>query len=417
MTSRERFLIIADHMEADRVPIDFGTTRSGGITAIAYNQLKKHLAIDPRPTHLYDIQQQLAYVDEEFMKRYGIDLYDVGRALLNGGEDWRSYGLMDGSSAVRPAYHRIEKDSEGKEYLYTSKGTKAAVKPPSSYYFDQCFWPWGDREGIPDPVSRMEFHEEIWMIPAPPNHLDILHNKADLRRLTEVVRQLHENTHFALYIDLGRPGFFEKGWYMMGAEKWFTTLVLDKAGVCRMLDAYIEDCMEWLGAVLNAVGRYVQVIRLFHDDLGSQNGPQFSPALFKEIMAPRYRKLFDFIHSKGELKILNHSCGSIAEFIPAFIDAGLDMLNPVQTSCSNMDPVTLKREFGKDLVLWGGGIDTVNELTNGTPEQIRDKVRERIDILAPGGGFVFCATHNVQPGVPPRNVAAMLEAALEFGVY
>jgi uroporphyrinogen decarboxylase len=417
MTSRERFICAAQHKEADRVPVDFCTTRSGGITAVAYNALKKYLGIASHNTMLYDIQQQLAYPDDELMRKFGLDLYDVGRAFLNAESDWKPYSLMDGSSAVIPAYYRLEKEPDGKEYLFTKKGTRVAVKPPTSYYFDQCYWPWGDRESIPDPIPRDNFEEEIWMVPASPNHLDFVHDKSDLEVLRRTVKELYETTTYALYIDLGRPGFFEKGWYMFGAEKWFMSLVLDKPGVCRMLDAYVEECIERLGVILEAVGDYIQVIRVFHDDIGNQNGPQFSPALFKEIIAPRYRRLFDFIHSKSRVKILNHSCGSIADFIPSFIDAGLDMLNPIQTSCNNMDPARLKKEYGKDLVLWGGGIDTVNELTNGTPAQVRDRVRERIEIFAPGGGFVFCATHNIQPEVPPQNVAAMLEAAGEYGVY
>jgi len=417
MISRERFVCSANHKEPDKVPIDFGTTRSGGISAIAYNELKKYLNIVSKKTRLFDIQQQLAYPDDELLMKYDIDFYDVGRAFLKDESDWRTYRLKDNTSALIPTYHKLITESDGKEYLLTKNGTRVAVKPPTSYYFDQCYWPWGENERIPDPINQDDFKEEIWMVPASPNHLDYVNSKFDIDHLKQTVKKLYETSSQALYYDLGRPGFFEKGWYMIGAEKWFINLITDKPGVCRMLDAYIENCIEWLDEILDAIGDYIQVIRIFHDDLGTQNGPQFSPELFKEIMAPRYKKLFDFIHSKSDVKILNHSCGSIADFIPYFIDAGLDMLNPLQTSCNNMDPVKLKREYGKDLVLWGGGIDTVDELTNGTPEKVWDKVKERMEILAPGGGFVFCATHNIQPGVPPQNVAAMLEAANEYGVY
>ncbi len=417
MNSRERFIYSANHKEPDRVPIDFGTTRSSGITAIAYNDLKKYLNLISQKTRLFDIQQQLIYPDDELLIKYGIDIYDVGRSFLREEVEWRNYTLMDKSSAVIPTYFKIITESDGTEYLLNNKGTRVAVKPPTSYYFDQCYWPWGEKEKIPDPIPQNKFEEEIWMVPASPNHLDFMRSKSDLQQFARIVKELYENTTHALYYDLGRPGFFEKGMYMMGAEKWLIALIMDKSGVCRMLDAYVENCIERLEVILDAVGEYIQIIRIFHDDLGSQTGPQFSPTLFKEIMAPRYKKLFDFIHSKSNVKILNHSCGSIADFIPAFIDSGLDMLNPIQTSCNNMDPVKLKKEYGKDLVLWGGGIDTVNELTTGTPDEVREKVKERIDIFAPKGGFIFCATHNIQPGVPPQNIDAMLEAANEYGVY
>ena len=132
---------------------------------------------------------------------------------------------------------------------------------------------------------------------------------------------------------------------------------------------------------------------------------------------PHYRTLVDHIHSKSACKVLVHSCGSIYRIIPHRIDAGVEMLNPVQTSCDEMEPERLKREFGRDMVFWGGGCDTVTVLTNGTPQEVRDAVHKRMDILAPGGGFVFVQTHNIQAGVPPENVVAMLEAALEFSVY
>jgi uroporphyrinogen decarboxylase len=417
MTSRERFILAANHKEADRVPIDFGTTRSGGITAIAYNDLKRHLKMDVDGTRVYDIQQQLAWPDESLMQDYGIDFFDVGRAFLDEPGYWKPCRLKDGSSALLPAYHKHSVEPNGDEHLCSKQGTLVAVKPTSSLYFDQVSWPWSAMDSIPDPIPTKDFHEEIWDVPASPNHLDYRGNPADWDRLASTVRMLHETSTRALYICMGRPGLFENGWYMRGAENWFMDLASDKAGVCRMLDAFVEDCLEQLERMLTAIGKYVQVVRLFHDDIGNQNGPQFDPQLFKEIMMPRYKRLTDFIHSKTQAKVLNHSCGSIFEFIPFFIESGIDMLNPIQTSCSGMDPQQIKKEFGKDLVLWGGGIDTVNELTNGTPHEVKEQVRRRMDVLAKDGGFVFVQTHNIQPGVPAENVVAMLEAANEFGVY
>lgn len=184
-----------------------------------------------------------------------------------------------------------------------------------------------------------------------------------------------------------------------------------------MNNSYEEKCIERLDVILSAVGDCIDVLRLFWDDMGSQHTTQLSPRLFKNVFAPRYRRLIDFIHSKSPCKILVYSCGSIYQIIPYLIEVGVEMLNPIQTFCDEMEPRRLKKEFGKDLVFWGGGCDTVTTLTTGTPGQVKDQVKERIDILGQGGGFVFVQTHNIQPGVPPENVVAMLEAVTEYGIY
>lgn len=417
MNSRERFLAAANHTEPDRVPLDFGVTRSGGITAVAYNELKGFMGIEAGPAKVYDIQQQLAWPDDVLLDRYNVDILDVGRAFLTEPADWKPCTLKDGSAGLLPAYHNHSVDADGNETLCTAKGTPVAVKPNTSYYFDQLSWPWKHLPAIPDPLDPADFEEEIWVVPASPNHLDYMTSDADLQRLTETVKGLYETTTKALYFDFGRAGLFEKGCYMRGTENWLVEMMLEKDAVGRMLDAYVEMCLTRLDRILGAVGQYIQVIRLFHDDVGSQGGPQFSPDLFAELLLPRYKSLCDFIHSKSGCKILSHSCGSIFPMIGHFIDAGVDMLNPIQIGADNMDPAALKKEFGKDIVFWGGGCDTVNELTEGTPQQVKDKVSQRIDIFGPGGGFVFAHTHNIQPGVPPANVVAMLEAVNEHGAY
>jgi uroporphyrinogen decarboxylase len=141
------------------------------------------------------------------------------------------------------------------------------------------------------------------------------------------------------------------------------------------------------------------------------------PSVIREVFVPRYRRLWDYVHAHSDCKVFMHSCGSIYQILPDLIAAGLDIINPVQTSAADMDPVRLKREFGKDLTFWGGGCDTQGVLKDGTPQQVRDDVRRRIEIFARDGGFVFNQIHNILPEVPPENVIAMYDAAYEFGKY
>ena len=167
---------------------------------------------------------------------------------------------------------------------------------------------------------------------------------------------------------------------------------------------------------LDAVGDYVQIIQM-GDDLGTQRGPQMSPRMYRQIIKPAHRQVYEYVKAHSGLYIFLHTCGSIYRLIPDLIEVGVDILNPVQISAAEMDPVRLKREFGQDVVFWGGGADTQHVLPNATPEEVRQHVRELIEVFAPGSGYVFCQVHNIQANVPPENVVTMFETALEFGRY
>ena len=175
-----------------------------------------------------------------------------------------------------------------------------------------------------------------------------------------------------------------------------------------LTDAYLRRCERYL----ERVGDHVQIV-LVNDDLGTQQGPMLSPDCYREMLWPYQKRLFGFIKSRADVFLLFHSCGSVRRFIPCFIEAGVDALNPVQVSAAEMDTAALKREFGRDLAFWGGGCDTQYVLPRGTVGEVRDEVRRRINDLAPGGGFVFTQVHNIQPDVPPQNVVAMVEALRE----
>ncbi|MDH7490759.1 MAG: uroporphyrinogen decarboxylase family protein, partial [Anaerolineae bacterium] len=163
------------------------------------------------------------------------------------------------------------------------------------------------------------------------------------------------------------------------------------------------------------VGEYIQIIQM-GDDLGTQRGPQLSVAMYRRWIRPYHKRIYSWVHQHyPHVYVFLHSCGSIYDLIPDLIDAGVQVLNPVQTSARDMDPARLKREFGRDIVFWGGGCETQSTLPHGTPEEVRRQVRERLEIFAPGGGYVFNQIHNVQYGVPPENVVAMFEAVLECG--
>jgi uroporphyrinogen decarboxylase len=387
--------------------------RSSGIAAIAYNRLKEKLGMPQSSTRMYDFIQQLAYPDREVRERFHVDAIDVGQAFLTGDDDWREWTLNDGSQCLIPYYLNVEKDEEGSVLLKHSDGTVLGKKPASSLYVDQTYWVYGSYESIPEYIDDEDLQRHMWAVPTPPGHLDIT-NAEDRDPFVRTIKDLRETTDDALMLSVGN-NLFESGTFIRNMENFLVDLYLDKKGAARLLDALMTLHMDKLEKVLDAVGPYVDVL-MFGDDFGSQLGPLMSPEVYRELFKPRQKEMWDYVHRNSNCKVFLHSCGSIYELIPDMIDAGLDVLNPVQTSAHNMDPALLKREFGQDLAFWGGGCDTRDVLPHATPGEITDHVRRRIDILAKDGGFVFNQVHNILADVPPENIIAMFDTAYGYGL-
>ena len=206
---------------------------------------------------------------------------------------------------------------------------------------------------------------------------------------------------------------FEWGTFLRRIDNFLMDLVLCPAEVERFLDALMERHLASLEKICQAVGDVVDIIRL-GDDLGMNTGPFMSPNTYRKLFKPRHTILCDYIKANSSLHTYLHSCGSIYKLMPDLIEAGFEILNPVQTNARDMQPERLKAEFGQDVVFWGGGADTRSVLNQAAPSQVKDHVRENIEILAPGGGFVFNPIHNILPDVPPENIVAMFEAVNEY---
>lgn len=415
MNSRERLITALNHQVPDRVPVDLAATRSGGISTIAYNNLKKYLGLQEE-TFMHDIQQQLCWPDEAILKRFGVDVIDSGRKLMEKRQDWKRFILNDDSEALLPNYYKYKDENIKELKLYTEKGTLVGVKPPSSLYVGQVHYPWEGLDEIPHKIQLDDFDEQLWSIISPPGQYDLADPKEAAVFGTEV-DDLYNNTDYGLFMDLGFAGFFEIGMYMRGMENWFCDLMLDEAGVDRMLDIYLEKILQRINCSVAAVGNKIQVLRLGHDDMGNQNGLAVSPDLLRKHVFPRYRKVVDAVRKVSNAKIMLHSCGSIAEIIPDMINSGIDIINPLQMNCAGMNIKKIKQEYGNEIALWGAGCDAVDILTNKTVDEIKSHVREMLDICMPGGGFVFCNTHNIQADIQPEKITAIYETVEKYGKY
>ena len=403
MTSRERILTALNHREPDRVPIDLGGYRSSGISAIAYPRLRAALGLDPRPVYVYDPIQQLAVVDDDVLDWAGADAIELGRGFCREEKWWTDWTLPDGTPCKMPVWAVPERS--GKEWIFRSpRGHVMARMPEGSQHFDQAWWPFFDGR---EDLSRIEelFPDHMWTgIASPPGPA-----ASSPQELAEGARRLRESTHRAI-IGLFGGNLLEMGQFYYRMDNFLEMLAGEPARVHRFLDALLEIHMRNLEKFLASVGPHIDVIN-FGDDLGAQNRPQISPRMYREFFKPRHAMMWARARQLAPVKIMLHCCGAVRPLLPDLIDAGLDVINPVQISCGGMDAAGLKRDFGRDLVFWGGGCDTQRVLGSATPAEVHDHVRSQLRIMAPGGGFVFQQVHNILGNVPPQNIIAMYRAA------
>ncbi len=412
MTSRERVLTAIKHQSPDRVPIDLGATPSSGISAIAYSNLVKHIGMPELPVQIYDVVQQLAQPDMKILDKFGVDVLDIGREFNEKPSDWKSTILANGDKAFYPKWFNPVKLDDSSWVTYDNDGrTMLSRMPVGATFFDQTYFPYVD--GYPDNYDNLdeEMGRIMWARDAhsPWDHAS---DEGFWDTLREKTLHLRQNTDKALLVVCG-CNLFEWGTFLRRMDNFLMDLLCDPYNVEKLLDQLMIRHLATLEKVCNAVGDIVDIIR-FGDDLGMKSGPFMEAEIYRTLFKPRHKILCDYVKEHSQMHTFIHSCGSISLLMPDMIDAGIEIFNPVQTNAYRMEPEFLKKEFGRDCTLWGGGIETAGVLNNATPEKVREQVLDRLEIFSEGGGFVFNTIHNILPDVPPENVVAMYDAINEF---
>ena len=385
MNSRERVLATLSHKEPDRVPFDMGGTVVTGINVKAYQALRDYLGLPWIDPTIVDVVQQLARVDDDVMDRLGVDVENV-------------------SPRSSASYHIEIKEMEGGDctYFYDEYGIGWRKPKVGGIYYDMFDHPLGgdidasdvDRYMLPDPTDPVRF--------------------AGIR---EAAESLIEEKQRALIVGNISAGIFELYLWTRGFQGGYGDLIGNPKLTQKILHRYLDMQLAYWEKMFDTLGDMIDVVQTA-DDFAGQNDMLISPSCYRKFLKPLHKEIFDFIHSRSRAKIFLHSCGSIRKVIPDLIEIGMDIMNPVQVSAAGMDSAELKREYGKDLVFWGGGVDTQRSFDRDhTPEEVRQDVIRRISDFMPGGGFVFAAVHNIQGNVPPENIMAMWETLQEFGVY
>jgi uroporphyrinogen decarboxylase len=410
MISQERVHKTLSYEQPDQAVVDFGAHRSSGIAAMAYVRLRDYLGLPKQPPKVYDMPQQLAIIDDDVLDRFGVDCVELGRGFCLDDSDWKPWVLPDKTECLIPHWVNPVLENGG-WVLKGPDGTPIAVQKEGMVYFDQTHFPLAEKpeEGIHRLEELLQYN--MWAgVVAPPG--PVTWNEEGTRFLAEGARRLREKTDRAIVGLFGGP-IFEGGQQLFRMDNYYILLATNPALAHRFLDQLVSIYLRQLELYVKAVGPYIDVI-LFSDDYGMQTGPQISPKMFREFFKPRYQQMWQYAKQLAPVKVLLHSCGSIVRLLPDMIEAGLDAVNPVQTNTKDMEPERLKSEFGGRITFWGGGCDTRYVLPRGTPEEVREDVLRNLDILAPGGGYVFQQVHNIQWDVPPENIVAMFDAVAEW---
>jgi len=375
MNPRERALAALNHQEPDKVPVDLGSTIVTTITRTAYDNLRACLDL-PEDTSVSISHRQMdtVYPKEDLLQRYGVDFRPV---YLQGPWDFKTQEL-DGDMFIDE---------------YQLKWKKA------SYYYDVIGRPLDAAETVSDVTRIMK-----WPDP---------YDQGRIHGVRERALKLKEETDYLLVADIMCLGPFEGACFLRGYEKFLTDLHWNPALAEAILDQILEIDIQLWDVFLSQVGDLVDVVAQ-GDDLGTQRSLYISPKMMRKFVMPRLKKLYNFIHTRTKAKVFMHSCGSVYDAIPDLIEAGVDILNPLQRSAAKMDIATLKKEFGKQLSFWGGGIDVQQVLPYATLQQIEEEVKKTLDIMAPGGGYVFVASHNIQADVTPDRIDKMYETVLRL---
>jgi len=412
-TARERLTQTINHIEPDRLCVDFGAGGQTGIGAGSVRRLRKVLipGADDR-VRIIEPFQMLGEVDPQLQDALHLDVIGIPTPSdmlgLSGPCD-QSFTMCDGTVAKMPSDFRSRIDPDGNTYAYPQGDESVApsvVMPRGGYFFDAT-----DRQ-LPFEKEDLD----------PADHFGDfgLLSEEDLEYYHQKVGHAHNQTERGIYVTIGGLGFGDIAlvpatWRketpgIRNVEQWFMSPLIRPGFVHAIFEKQLEIGLKNIDLLANTLGDKVQVAFITGTDFGTQNSLFISKESYREFFKPYHKVVCDKIHAVTNWKTFIHSCGAIIDLIPDFIEAGFDILNPVQCSATGMDPQQLKREFGKEIVFWGGGVDTQQTLPFGTPEEVYREVRERIDIFAPGGGFVFNSIHNVQSDVPTPNLLAMFRA-------
>jgi hypothetical protein len=414
-SSKQNFLKTINHQQPDKVVVDFGSTGVTGIHVLIVEKLREYYGLEKKPVKVVEPYQMLGEVDPDLIRAMDIDVIGLFSAKNMFGvpnENWKVHKTLWGQEVFFPGSFNYTYNSNGDILMYPEGDTSVSpsgMMPKTGYFFDAI-----DRQKpIDDASLRVEDNlEEFGHITEP-----------ELKYWKEQVDSLENNTK-AVVASLGGTALGDialvpainlkdpKG--IRGVEEWYISTLIREDFIREIYDRQTDIAIENLKLLNLVIGNKIDVVFTCGTDFGTQNSTFCSTETYDRVWLPYYRKVNDWIHQNTNWKTFKHSCGAVEPLMDHFIESGFDIINPVQINASGMDALNLKKKYGKNLVFWGGGVDTQGVFAFGTPSQVKDQVKQQCDILNKDGGFVFNTVHNIQANVPFENVVAMMEALKEL---
>jgi hypothetical protein len=421
VNSRERMQTALNHQEADQIPLDLGAGFQTGMHVQIVYRLRQALKLDPpgTPVKIIEPYQNLGEIKMDLLEAVGGDVVGVNPPATMFGykcENWKEWEYFDGTPVLVPEHYNTEPEADGSILMWPEGDTSvppSAVMPRDTYFFDSIV----RQPPLDDDNLYLEDNlEEFKPI-----------SEEDLAYFEREVNRLYSETDKAVYANFGGTAFGDialvpapwlknpKG--IRDIEEWYVSILTRQEYVYEVFEYQCAIALENLQKIFEVVGNKVDVVFLTGTDFGGQSGPLISVKSYETLFKPFHKRLNDWIHENTTWKTFMHTDGSLVPLIPHFIEAGFDILNPIQWAAKNMAPVELKREFGEQLAFWGGAIDSQKTLPFGTPEEVRAEVLARIEDFRIGGGWIFNTVHNVVANVPVENLLAMYETFHEYKRY
>jgi hypothetical protein len=417
ITSRERVRKALAHQETDRLPVDMGGSAVTGVHARVVYLLRQSLGLDPpgTPVKVIEPYQMLGEVAPDLMDALGIDVTALLPPTTMFGfrnEGWKEWTTFDGTPVLVPEMFNTTIESNGDllQYPDGNKSVPASGRmPKGGFYFDSII----RQPPIDEATLSVEDNLEEFK-PISAKNLAYFESEAE---------RLYTTTDKAILACFGGTAFgdialvpapwLENPRGIRDIEEWYISLHTRQDFLIELFDRQCEIALSNLAKIHGVVGDKVDAVFLTGTDFGTQRGPFLSADTYVKLFQPVHRRVNDWVHENTSWKAFIHSCGGVFPLLEHFVESGFDILNPVQCSAKEMDPTTLKERFGAQLTFWGGGVDTQKTLPFGTPEEVREEVRQRVATFGRDGGFVFNTVHNIQPDSPVENVLALFRAVAE----
>ncbi len=415
MTSKQRVQNALNHSTPDRIPVDFGATSVTGIHCKVVEALRQHYGLDPHPVRVIEPFQMLGEIEEDLQEIMGIDCVPVfGRKDMFDIDETQLHQQFNpwGQKVMIASCIDLTTDKEGDVYIYAGGDRSyppSAIMPSGCYFINAT----ERQEYVDDEAITPEDNLEEF---GPVSEEDLQYYKKTVEQAAATGKAVVASFGGTALGDIAFvPGMGlknPKG--IRNVAEWYMSTAMRRDYVQTVFEKQTDIAIANYQRLWDTVGEKVDVVFTCGTDFGTQDSQFCSLDTFRELWLPHYKRMNDWIHQHTTWKVFKHTCGAILPILPGLVEAGFDIINPVQINAKDMDPVVLKKEYGSQVTFWGGGIDTQRILPNATPEEVRSHVLQECEILGKDGGFIFNAVHNIQANAPVRNVVAMIETLREL---